>query len=718
MTPDTGQPDVRFNQRSRNSSPDPAPGLSVGQIFGMLAKHKWYIVASTLLFALAALVYVKLAKPVYEATATIRIDQGRASSLGINDLVSGNLPGGTDVLATEIEVLQTDQVAIAALDSLPDDVFERFAGADKKGLLIPTGKEVLTPDQEDLIGLFKNQLAVKQVPDTQLVNISFQDTDPKLAATIVNHTVAAYLRQNFDSHYGSVAQVTEYLSGQIAALKQRAADAQSKLAAFQEQNGILDTDSSSATSSSNTTTDRLRLLNSRLAEAEADRITKQAQLQAATAGNPDVAVLSSLFSNPELGALQASRGALYSQYAQLASKFGANYAPLAQVKNQLDQVDAEINRNVKSIQNRLNEEYNASKASEDMLRREYAAQTGKAYALNRQGADLAVLQSEVTESREIYNSLQLKLQQAGINAGLSGVNTLPIDIARAPTEPIKPKKLVVLAVGTALGFLIGIASVFIVEASADKVQSLAQIGSSTGYRPLVSIPHREGKSSRGESTLDDPQSSEAEAYRRLRSLLMHSAGGEHLRTLMITSADANEGKGTTATNLAGALAQTGAKVLLVDAELRSPSLHRTFAVENGAGLSEALGEPGREAQVKQPVATLPNLHLVTAGQRAPFPAELLGSDAFKALLQRWKGSYDFVILKSAPLLPVSDGLPLARWADGVVLVARQSVTRLKHLQSARELLDETEANVLGIVLNDATDKGAALRTYGKEAHDS
>ena len=718
MTSDIEQPDVRSSVRPRNTSPDPAPGLSVGQIFGMLAKHKWYIVASTLLFALAALVYVKLAKPVYEATATIRIDSGRASSLGINDLVSGNLPGGTDVLATEIEVLQTDQVAIAALDSLPDDVFERFAGADKKSLLIPTGKEVLTPDQEDLIGSFKNQLGVKQVPDTQLVNISFQDEDPKLAATIVNHTVTAYLRQNFDSHYGSVAQVTEYLSGQIAALKQRAADAQAKLAAFQEENGILDTDSTSATSGSNTTTDRLRLLNSRLAEAEADRITKQAQLQAATTGNPDVAVLSSLFSNPELGALQASRGTLYAQYAQLASKFGANYAPLAQLKNQITQVDQEISRNVKSIQNRLTEEYNASKASEDMLRREYNAQTGKAYAINRQGADLAVLQSEVTASREIYNSLQLKLQQAGINAGLSGVNTLPIDIARAPTAPIKPKKLVILAVGTALGFLIGIAAVFIVEASADKAQSLAQVGTSTGYRPLVSIPHRSSKGSGGEGSVDDPQSGEAEAYRRLRSLLVYSAGGERLRTLVITSADANEGKGTAAANLAGVLAHTGAKVLLVDAELRRPSLHRNFAVDNATGLSEALHEAGTAAQIRQPVSTLPNLHLLSAGGRVEFPAELLASNKFKTLLAEWRASYDFVVLKSAPLLPVSDGLPLARWADGVVLVARQDVTRLKHLQSARELLDETEANVLGIVLSDATEKRVEARMYGKEAHDS
>ena len=691
-----------------NGSPEVSPGLTVGQIFGMLAKGKWYIAASTLLFFLAALAYVLFAKPVYEATATIRIDQSRASSLGISDLVSGNLPGSSDALATEIEVMQSDAVAIAALDSLPDDVFERFTGAEKKDLLIPTGKESLTVDQEDAIEAFKNQLAVKQLPDTELVAISFQSNDPRLAATVVNHTVTAYLRLNFDSHYGSVTQVNAWLSSQLQALQQRAAEAQKNLANFQEKNGIVDTDAG-PTSGANTTTDLLRLLNSRLAEAEADRITKQAQLQAATAAGSNPAVLGSLFADPGLNALQATRATLYGQYAQLASKFGPRYSPLVQLKQQIDAIDAEISRNDKALQSRLQQDYNAAKSTEDMLRSEYETQTRKAYALNRQQGELAVLQSDVTSSREIYNTLQLKLQQAGINAGLSGVNTLPIDMARVPTYPIKPKKLVIIAVGTALGLLIGIVAVFIVEASGDKVQDLAQLGAITGYRTLASIPR--SKRTKNKDGLQDPDSVEVEAYRKLRSLLMYSSRTDTLRLLLITSADPHEGKSTVCANLAGVIAQTGVRVLLVDADLRRPRLNGIFGVTNSTGLSEALAEPSVPAAIQQPVPTLPNLFLLTAGEHSSLPAELLASVKCQDLLNQWRSSYDYVVLQSPPLLSVSDGLPLAQWVDGTILVAREQVTRLKRIQAVREMLKGTDANVVGVVLTDAKLKGVVGERY-------
>lgn len=698
---------VRKRIQEKVTPEEEAPGLSIGQIVQMLLKHKWFIIGCTLACALVALVYVKLARPVYEAEATVRIDQARVSSLGLGDLAS---PGGVSDLTTEIQILQSDQVAIGALNSLPDDIFQVFADADKKSMYIPANKEALTPDQEDLIGKLKNELTVKQLGDTQLVSITVRDGSPRVAATVANHVVSAYVRENFDSRHNSVSQVTDWLSTEMQDLQKRAKEAQKRLSDFEEQNGILATEAAPIGGGTTTTIDRLRELNQRLTSAQEDRIVKEAQMRAANVGNQDPAVLAAVFPNTRLQALLSNQVTLSAQYTQLSAKFGAGYTPLQELKKQLDEVSADITRNIQLVQSQVRKEYETAKTTEDMLRQEYEDQTGRAYALNRQQAELAVLQSQENASRELYNTLQVKLDQAGINAGLNGIGTVPIDMARLPYYPVAPKKTVILGFGTVLGLLIGIGSALVVEASADKVMGVDQLRSAVRYRSLGVIP-RVRKNAASLVATDDPLSSGTEAYRRLRNLLLQSVEGQRLATLMVTSAQPEEGKSTVAANYAAVLAQTGARVLLVDAELRRPSLHTNYGVENGVGLAELLESTSALPHFLQPVASLPNLSLLTAGKQIALPAEALASNRFHTILQGWHSEFEYVVLKSAPLLSVSDSLPLASWVDGVLIVARQGVTRLKYLQSAQTLLRQTDANVVGVVISDAT---SASDLYGDE----
>lgn len=699
-------------QRKRNmeakAAQEAPPGLSVGQILQMLLKHKWFIVGCTLICAVLAFVYAKRATPLYEAEATLRIDPGRASSLGLGEL--GTTGVATSDLTTEIQILQSDRVAIGALNSLPDDVFKSFADADKKSMYIPAESEALSPEQEDLVDRFKGELTAKQVGDTQLVSITFRDPSPRMAATLANHLVTAYVRESFESRHGSLTQINTWLSTEMHDLQSQAAEAQDKLARFEEQNGILATEASATGSGPNTTTDRLRQLNERLTAAEGDRIVKEAQLRAANAGNQDPAVLLAIFPNGKVQALQGEQVTLSSQYAQLSAKFGPGYGPLAQLKRQLDDLNKEINENVHLVQNQVRKEYETAKTTEDMLRSEYEDQTRKAYALNRQQADLAVLQSQENSSRELYNTLQMKLQQAGIIAGLNGVNTLPVDIARVPFYPVAPKKGLILAFGAALGFLIGIGASLIVEASADKIMGPDQLVGRVRYRSLGLIPPAP-KAAGSLVAIQAPLSSQAEAYRRLRNLLLQSVDGQNLATLMITSAQPEEGKSLVASNYAIVLAQTGAKVLLIDAELRKPSLHTCFSVENGAGLTDRLESDSATSHFVQPLAALPNLSLLTAGKQAALPAEVLASSRFHAALADYNSQFEYVVVKSAPLLSVSDSLPLANWVDGVMIVARQGVSRLKPLETTQALLSQTHANVVGIVITDAT---GTLELYGDE----
>jgi capsular exopolysaccharide synthesis family protein len=428
-------------------------------------------------------------------------------------------------------------------------------------------------------------------------------------------------------------------------------------------------------------------------------------------GNP--AVLAALFPTANLTALQAQQGSLYNQYVQLSTKFGANYPPLIQTKVQMQKTDAELERQVATVKSRLKQEYDTAVAVEDMLQRQYDEQTDKAFALNRKAAEFAVLMAEGASSRELYNTLQYKLQQAGVDAGLNSVNTMLVDTARAPLIPIEPKKIVILSFGLVLGLFTGVGSVFLREATSDRLQGGEQVERTLGYHLLAVIPHltltQDAPRRSDKNTSDtppalvafrNPLSVDAEAFRTLRNSVLLSSIDMPIKTLLVSSTIPKEGKTSTAANFAIVLAQKGARVLVVDADLRRPTLHLQFGVENTDGLSNLiLGEDLAEPFVS-PLLDLDNLFILTAGKKIPLPSEALGSTKFYSLLQQWERDFDYVIVDSAPLLTVSDSLPLASWVDAVILVARYNMTPMNLLKRVRDILRHSNANVAGVVIND------------------
>jgi len=681
-------------------------GLSLADIARTIWFHKWFIAACTLLWIFCSAMYITFKKPVYEATATLRIDPSRAGSLGLSDLGASAPVDGSDIIKTEIAIIGSDAVAIRVLNSLSDEQYRSFSSPVIAARPIPKDADEITPQQQKVIDQLKLDTEVKQIDGTQLVDISFRDHDPQLAALIVNRLAREYAVQNFASRDDSVSQLRTWLTAQMTTLKNQVEGSQEKLAAFQQEHNILGTDGTS-----NTITDRLRFLNDRLAAAQADRITKEAQLRAARQGDPGA--LAALFPNPRLQSLQAEQGTLFTQYAQLSAKFGPKYGPLAELKKQMSAVNSEIAGDVQSVTRQLTQEYEASKHAQDMLQTEYDAQTQLAYAFNRNEAQYAALQSEVTSSRELYDTLRRKLQQASIDAEVSGVNTMSVESARVPSLPVEPKKMLILASGMIIGLFAGISSAFLVDATSSKLRTIHQIEEQAGYDILAAIP-REPSRLNGSSpkiapgmapaelliTLRDPGSRAAEAYRSLRNAILLSNHKHAVRTLLITSALPGEGVDESTANYAVTLAQTGFRVLVVDADLRHPGLHREFGLENGAGLSEHLSGEALSDVYLQPLEQIKTLYLLTAG-KTPVPSESLASRSFRFALKKWESDFDFVILKSAPLLAGSDALPLASWVDAVLLVICYNSAQLPALHKVHKLLSRTDARVIGVLVNNA-----------------
>jgi succinoglycan biosynthesis transport protein ExoP len=722
----------RGNLQGVSHDIDSGSGLSFADVGRMLFRHKWFIVICIAVGTILSLLFIHSATPIYLATGDLRIDPGRAGSLGLGDLGGAGM-SWNDPTPTEIAILKSDAVAIHALNLLTDQQFRQYAGADRKTLGIPQGATSLTPAQEGLLGQFKSQLDATQIPLTQLVAVSFRNPDPKMAALMANTAIDAYLKQSFDDRYGSVKDVRKWLDTEMMQLKDHAVDAQKRLVDFQEKNGILSSETGSsggggasgAGSGGGETrdeaTDRLSLLNSRLAQAQADRIVKEAQMRAVNTGNPTV--LAALYPTVAVGALQTEQSRLSAQYAQMSTKFGPNYPPLVDLRSQMAKIDTALNRAVAEAKTRANQEYQSAITVENMLQGQYDVESTKAFAINRKQAEYSALRAESASSRELYNTLSYKLQQASIDASLSGISTIRVDSARAPLFPIEPKKGIILSFGVFLGLFAGIGAAFLVEATSDKVQGVEQVESTLHYHVLATIPHisqskmasSSGATSGGNShfmlvAYSEPQSREAEAYRSIRNAVLLSTGKKEKKTVLVTSTIPGEGKSSTAANYAIVLAQKGSRVLLVDSDLRRPTLHKLFGSSNESGLSDILlGESPKDA-FKQPLSELKNLSLLTAGKPVPLPSEALGSERFYSLLQDWEQSFDYIVVDSAPLLIVSDSHPLASWVDMLILITRYNVTPISGLKRIRAVLSRTNASVAGVVVNDLA--ASATGYYG------
>ncbi len=707
-----------------NLDPEPseAEGISFGDILRALANGKWFILISSILCIVVSLMYISVAKPVYEAYGTVRIDPSRAGSLGLTDALLG---GDSEVIPTEIAILKSDQVALSALETLTPEQFQSFVGFPKSQMIFKLegdnhAPKLLTRMQEGAVGALKGGLNAKQVEGTQLVAISFRDHNPEIAALLVNRVVDAYLRQTFDSRYSSVVQVRGWLSTQMDDLQKRAADAQHRLAEFQEKNNLVGTDPTN-----NTVIDRLKLLNERVTMAEGDRIINEAQLRAAETGDP--AVLASLLPDQHLQSLQASEATLYAQSAELSTKFAANYPPLVEVRKQLADIREEIQKNIGVVTSHLKETLSASQQAEDMLRKDYQAEVTNAYALNRTQADYAVLAAEGSSSRELYDTLQYKLQQATVNAGLDSINTMIVDRARAPLTPVEPKKMLVLASGLILGLAAGIGAALLKEALGGEIHTISQVESGTGMVSLATVPHMDWGAKTGDAaqsgpisrliTMREPRSRASEAYRTLRNSVLLSSIDRPPRSMLITSSLPGEGKSSTSVNYAIVLAQNGAKVLLVDADLRRPTLDKILGVPSSAGLTDWMIDRGGPESILQPVPELPNLHFIPAGRSITFPSEALASLKLRGLLEQWEKEYDNVLVDSAPLLTVSDSLPLASWVDSVILVARAGKTPVKALVRVKAILKRAHARIAGVLLNDISHAGKDTGYYGKGGYD-
>jgi capsular exopolysaccharide synthesis family protein len=682
--------------------------LTLADIWLVIWKRKLVITlvaAST--FLLGAL-YTFLKKPVYESAAQIQIDPSQRGSLGLDDIISQKLSSGDfdSRLQTQVKILQSDTVSMQVIKNLDLAHKEAFAGKKLAASIRVSDPLKMNPDDRDaLLEIFKNSEIIEALPKTQMIGIRFRSTDPELATNTVNAVLSAYVQRNFESRYQGTMQVSEWLSQQMQDIKADASKAQRELADFQKQNDILGTDEKN-----NIITDRLGQLNQQLMDAEADRIAKEARYRLASTGNPEL--VAAVVPSTTLQILRTQEADLKAQYAQLDAKFGSGYPKVRELQAQLARLSKAIAEEIGNVEQRLHDEFLAAAKSEDMLRKRFDTQKQEAFRLNESAVRYATLRHEVESSQALFDTLQLKLKEAGVTAGLASADINIVDRGKVPAHPVLPRKALNLALSLFGGLLGGFILAFVMESLDDTLQTSEQVEVVSSLPVLAVVPqfatsHNGSNGAApllpgaglGIMSLQRPQSQFADACRAVCSSFLLSSVDRRPRLLIVTSAMPAEGKSVISCNLAISLAQRGGRVLLVDADLRRSSLHKQLNLDRTLGLSSVLIGATESDAVQNPLAEVPNLYVLPAGPRPPSPVEMLASDKMRQFLKRWATEYDYVVVDTAPILPVIDTLPLAAAADAVILVVRSGWSRNTALIRMRDQLHRANAHISGVVVN-------------------
>ncbi len=700
--------------------------VSVWEYLRTLYKHRWLIVAALVIVTTLATIATLRMTPIYEATGRIEINRPAQDILPFKDAnaYAGNSDDDAIEIETQVKILQSDALAADAARRLSSSSAS-FLGIKSRPAIGDATKLDITQNARSA-GKIKAGLTVATVPRTRLVDIRFANPDPRVASEVVNTIIDAYIEHNIRSHFESTMQASEWLSKQLTDLRVKAETSQQKLVDYQKQKQIIGVDEKQ-----NVIVSKLDELNKELTQAEAERIQKEANYRIAQ--SDDAEVINNFTKTADatlLNTLKAQEASLKTQIAQLQVLYGPSHPKMLEARNQLTAVENSITTELKRNAVRLKGEYQAAVQRESMLRREFENQKTQATQLNENAIEYTMLRREADTSRQLYDGLLQKLKEAQVSAGLNSSNVRIVDGAAIPSSPSRPDKRLNIMLGLVLGLASGIGLAFLIESldttvsspeEAETIAALPSLGviplsARSMGRKLLARSSEETAQNGAESQLVAhfrPRSQSAEAYRALRTSLLLSGSGTPPKVVVITSPLPQEGKTSTALNTAVVLTQMGARVLLVDCDLRRPSIHRALGMPNRSGVSTLLATGKGFDEVAIPSPVIPNLWAVPAGPPPPQPAELLSSKMFVECLERWKNEYDHVVIDTPPVLSVTDAVVLSVYADAVVLVVRSDVTTKNALRQARDLLVQVNARVTGTLLNgvDQTSPGSYYYYY-------
>jgi succinoglycan biosynthesis transport protein ExoP len=687
----------------------------------ILRKHQWLILS----FLVAVVTIVTIAtfrmQAVYVATARIEIDRANGNLLPFQGMESYDyMMDLENYIETESKILTSETLALQTIRSSALGARPEYASPNGPSEALATGS-LENQKRPPELGAFLGSLGVKRVPNSRLMDVSFESTDPQFAALIVNEHIKNFQDQNIKSRYDETTRATAWLHDELDELKIKVQESEDRRIAYERKNQIWTLDDKQ-----NITTQRLSDINRSVNDAQNERMRKESLYQFAKSG--DIGDVPQLHENAILQSLIQKRQTTSEEYIDAVGQYGPNFPRVQRLQLRLKDIDQLIQKEQVNTLNRLENDYREAQQRETLLTHALDQQKVEANEMAERMVEYNILKREAEANKALYDGLMTKLKEVGISAALQSSNIRVVDPAMIPAYPSRPAKARNIMLAFLVGLVGGIGLALMREyldntvKTPDDIETLARLPSlavvpqfsgsnANGYgsrKRLLQGISTNGHEKRIELVAQHlPKSQMSEAFRALRTSLLLSQPGRPPQVILVTSALPREGKTTAAANLAVTLAQLGDSTVVVDADLRKPGVGRLLNLGTAkfAGFSSYLAGVSSLDLVIVPHPEIPNLAAIPTGPLPPNPADLLSSHKLAEAIAELRTKFKFVVIDSPPIMAATDAVILSVQTDGVLLVVRSGETPKEAFTRTRDLLVSVKCHILGVVLN-AVDSSA------------
>lgn len=664
----------------------------------ILKKRHWWFWGVLTGVVVAVLLVILLMPPIYKVTTTLQIIQDNPSALmGEKSDPLGAISGSSELdrfYETQYAILQSPAIAYGLIDSLNLKEHPSYKKLAKKNPSDPP--EVI---RQKYAQYLLDDLIVEPVKKSYLVNISFKSTDKVLAHKIPEAIHKEYLKLAMTTRQQSYSMLREWLDKELERLGKKLEVSEKMVYADGQKTDFLALEAPEF----NVMIQKYIEISKLLTTAQSEKAVKEALYRQVKERGTDAPIITS---NALIQKLREQLVGLEAQVTGDNKIFGKNYPDLKAQSAKMQEMRQRLNQEVKRLENSIRADYEAAVRAEKLLQKEFDLQKAKVIGFQNDLVNHHVLKRELQANQTLYEGLLARMKEASVASTMVPSNVSVINQAEPPYKPWMPKPLLFMALALAVGSMGGVATAFFVEYLDSSIKTTEELEKVCRIPALGVVPFEDGAPKKlgqeaqepvGLIPYSQPLSLISEAVFHIRSAIMLSISEAPPQTIVVTSANPSEGKSTLSSQIAIAMARLDRKVLIIDADLRKPTIHKIFSLPSRPGLTSYLtGHAPLEEVIRQ--SGIPNLYFMAAGPNPPNPDELLSSKAFKNLLNQFRRDFHHIIIDSPPIIGFADSRTIAANSDGAVIVFKHHATTREEGRLAVQLLSQSNCRILGGIL--------------------
>lgn len=673
--------------------------FSLHDVRAALRRNRILLASGLIVGLILGVLLAMLAQPEYEATASVQIDQQAPQVLGAGTADVNAVDADQAYLMTQLQLLTSASLADRVARSLK--YYQTSVFFDKMQKDAPTAQRNSAQWKRAVVGLLRANLSATLKPGTRIVDIKFTSPDPVTAQAVANTVAEQFISSTLSRRFERSDYSRKFLEEQILQTRVRLENSERALIAFAQSRGITDVsvgaNSSAGASgggSQSLTMANLTALNEAYAKAKSDRILAQEKWEEAR--NRAATSVQEVISSSAVQALQAAKNQKAVELQSELERHSATYPTVVQLQSAITALDNQIKREAAKVRDTIQQQYQLALRQENELKEQVDQLRAESLDEQGRGVQLSILRRDADTNRQLYDGLLQRFREVNAAAGVTINNISVIDKAEKPSTPIWPKPLLSALTGALVGFVMAIVAALLRERFDDRVRTPDEVERKLRLPLLGITPYDDATTV--QASLNDPKSTVSEAMYSLVSNIRLATPTGVPHVLQLTSTQAREGKSTTAYAIARELAQSGARTLLVDCDLRRPSVHSFFDAENKVGFSNLVTAGQFDDSFLLPESGHDNLSVMYAGPLPPSPPRLLAPEILKPVFEDLASRFDNIIVDGPPVLGLADAQQIASIANGTLFILEAGASGQGQTKAAIRRLMRGNARLIGVAL--------------------